>query len=248
MAGAAAHQFDEVPVLLGGVGVAADVADQLGIDFAGGVETEGCADLAVLKVAVDGLGHADHGDGRVVGGDVFRQHAGVGVGVVAADDDEGVELMSLHGGESALELLFRFQFRSAASNDVEAAGVAVILDEGRSEIDEFVFDQTGWPAQEAYEIAFRRGGLDAVKNAGNDIVAAGGLAAGQNDADVEGFLRGFLRLGESESRFAVDVREKLLDLRGVGHGLGRLHDRFGFDLQSGFLKEGRQFRLILSAI
>ena len=44
------------------------------------------------------------------------------------------------------------------------------------------------------------------------------------------------------------MREKLFDLRGVGHGLGRLDDRFGFDLQSGFFEEGGQFRLILGAI
>ena len=89
VAGGTAHELDEMPVFLCGVAVALDVADYLAVDLGGGVETEGGLNHLVLEVAVDGLGAADNLDACADAVVVFGQHCGVGVGVVAADDDEG---------------------------------------------------------------------------------------------------------------------------------------------------------------
>ena len=79
--GAAPHHLDEMPVLAGGVAVALDVADELAVGLAGGVEAEGSLDLAVLEVAVDGLGASDDLDAVLLGGIVLGEYACVGVGV-----------------------------------------------------------------------------------------------------------------------------------------------------------------------
>ena len=49
-----------MPVFLGGVAVALDVADNLGVNLGGGVEAERGLDEVVLQVAVDGLGATAH--------------------------------------------------------------------------------------------------------------------------------------------------------------------------------------------
>ena len=75
------HDLDKVPILLGGVGVTLDVADDLAVGLGGGVEAKGALDVLVLQVAVDGLGAADDLDAAVVGGKILGKDCGVGVGV-----------------------------------------------------------------------------------------------------------------------------------------------------------------------
>ena len=97
-----------MPILLGGIGVALDIADDLAEGLGGGVEAEGAFDVLVLQVAVDGLGAADHLHAGVVGGKVLGQHSRVGVGIVAADDHDGVDavLFAVFGNDGKLLLVF----------------------------------------------------------------------------------------------------------------------------------------------
>ena len=123
-----AHDLDKVPILLGGVGVTLDVADDLAVGLGGGVEAEGALDVLVLQVAVDGLGAADDLNAAVVGSKVLGENRGVGVGVVAADDDDGGDAMLLADALGNGELLLGFQLGSAGADDVKSAGVAVLVD------------------------------------------------------------------------------------------------------------------------
>ena len=62
-----AHNLYKVPVLLGGVGITLNVANNLAVGLGSGVEAEGALDILVLQVAVNGLGAADDLHAGVVG-------------------------------------------------------------------------------------------------------------------------------------------------------------------------------------
>ena len=220
MRGGAAHELDEVPVFLGGVGVAADVADEFAVDAAGGVEAEAGLDPLVLQVAVDGLGAADDLNGNIVGLEVFGQDAGVGVGVVAADDDQRGNAPLLAALAGGLELFGGLQLGPAGTDNVEAAGVPVGVDDVGCEFHGFVLDQSVGSFEEAEEAARLVQGLDAVEETGDDVVSAGGLTAGKDDAHVDGGKLGAGTGGEGEDGAPEGVGEEGLDLIHVAGGGG----------------------------
>ena len=236
-----AHQFDEVPVLLGGVCVAADVADEFAVDAAGGVEAEARLDPLVLEVAVDGLRAADHLDRNVVALEVFGEHAGVGVGVVAADDDQCADAEHFAVAAGRFELLIGFELGPAGADHVEAAGVAVGVDHVGGELHVFVADQPVGPLEEAVEAAVRMDRFQAVEESGDDVVAAGGLAAGEDHADIDRLPA--LRVGigfKGERGAAEGGLEDLADLLQVGDGGGR--GAFDDADHGAVSQRGREFR------
>lgn len=88
--GRATHQTHEVVVLLGGEGIHADVADELGVDLAGGVEAEGDGNVIVLQIAVNGLRTADHVSAVVDALEVLGENGSVGVGVISSNHNQTV--------------------------------------------------------------------------------------------------------------------------------------------------------------
>ena len=127
MRGGTPHQLDEMPVLACRVAVALYVADQLGVSLGSRVKTEGCLDLVVFQVAVDGLRAADDLYAVLLGSIILCQYTGVGVGVVTADDDNGFDVQLADNFKSFLELVFLFQLGSAGTDHVKAARIAVRL-------------------------------------------------------------------------------------------------------------------------
>ncbi len=113
MACRATHQFDEVIVFLCRVAVALNVADNFGVDFGCGVETEGGFNHIVLEVTVDGFGATDNLNACVDALVVFGEHCGVGVGVVTADNNESLNVEFLEDFQTLVELLLGFEFCAA---------------------------------------------------------------------------------------------------------------------------------------
>ena len=216
-----AHDLDEMPVLLGGIGIAGDVADQFGIRLGRGVKTEGSFDIFVLQVAVDRLGAADDLDAGVVGSHVLGQHSRVGVGIVAADDhDRGQAVSGSHFGHD-LELFFRFQLGTAGTDDVETAGVAVFIDKLIRKLNEIIVDQSGGAALEAKEDVVAVRGLERIVQAADHVMPAGSLAAGKDHADHLLLRRGVVAaLFEGDFVVAVGVGEEGLDLVLIRHTFG----------------------------
>ena len=177
--------------------------------------------MFVLQVAVDGLGAADDLDAGVIGSAVLSQNGGVGVGVVAADDDQGVDAVLLAVLGDNGELLLSLQLGAAGADDVEAAGVAVLVDVGIVEDDEVVVQQTAGTALETNQDVLGVGGLQRVVQAAHHVVAAGSLTAGEDHADdlLLG-LGGVLPLLEGDLVLAVGVGEQGLDLLLVSDALG----------------------------
>ena len=186
MRGRAAHQLDEVPVLQRRAGVLEDVADQLAVDARGCVEAKrDRQQVADLQVAVDRFRHADHLHARTVGLDAgeqrFREHGRVGIGIVAANDDDGVEIVPDAGLAHLRELLVALDLGAIRSEEVEAAGVQDEIDVGVGDLEERALEQalgTGLDAEQG--IAGAKHTLEAA----DDIVAAGGRATREEDGDA----------------------------------------------------------------
>ena len=243
MGGGAAHQFDEVPVFAGGVGIAHDVADQFGIDLRGGVETEGDFDPFVLQVAVDGLRAADDLDAGLLVDHVLRQNAGVRVGVVAADDDDGVDVQSFAVDDDFVELFGLFEFRAAGADHVEATRVAVGIDDIIGQQHVFVVNQSRRSTEEAIQLGLRVQRLQAIIKPCDDVMSARGLAAGQDDGDVQRLHLALRALLELDGGQAVGVGEEFLDGRLVGDGFRGFAEN-GFRERTGCIQNGWKFGLI----
>ena len=146
-----AHELDEVPILTRRVAVALDVSDHLGVDLAGGVEAKGCFDEVVLQIAVDRLGAADDADAGSDRPIIFGQHGRVRVRVVAADDDERRDAQLLEDLQPLVELFASLELRAPGADHVEAARVAVFVDDVGRQLHVFMLHQSAGPQDEAEE-------------------------------------------------------------------------------------------------
>ena len=214
MAGAAAHQTDEVPVFLCGVGVALDVADQLAVNLAGGVETKRGFDHFVLQVAVDGLRAADNLNAAVLLQVVLSEYAGVGVRVVTTDDHNRFDAELLAHLDTVVELPGLFEFRTPRTDDIKTAGVTVLVDDIFRQLLVLALDQARRTTKETVELVSRIEFLQSVKQSADHVMPAGSLAAGEDHTYVDGRLRfrSFVARLHRDNRQAVGVREELLDL------------------------------------
>ena len=243
--GGTAHELDEVPVFLRGVGVAGDVADELAVDLAGGVEAEGGLDELVLQVAVDGLRAADDLDRDVFRLVVLGEQAGVRVRVVAADDHEGGDAERLAVHRALVELFDLFELGAAGADHVESAGVAVGVHELVGDLDVVVVHEAARAALEAEHAGRLVQRLDAVVDARDHVVAAGGLAAGEDDRHVHGLAFARAARAELQVGHVAGGREEGGDLFGVGE---RGERGAFFDLHGrAVTKRGGQFRGVFAA-
>ena len=207
-----AHELDEVPILTRRVAVALDVSDHLGVDLAGGVEAEGCFDEVVLQVAVDRLGATDHADASADRPVIFGQHGRVRVRVVAADDDERRDAQLLEDLQPLVELFASLELRAPGADHVEAARVAVFVDDVGRQLHVFMLHQSAGAEDEAEETRLGISRLESVEEAGDHVVSARGLSAGEDHARVDR-RHGVGRVAtlEGHGRHAVSVREEPLD-------------------------------------
>ncbi len=242
----AAHQADEVPVLDRGRRVAADVADQLGVDLARRVEAERRLDLLVLHVAVDRLRDADDARLAFLTPQVLGEQRGVRVRIVAADDHQAVEPHLLEVVAACLEVLGLLDLVAPAHDHVEAAGVAVLVDHLGGDLVVLALDDAAGALQEAEELAVPVRSLERIEQPGDDVVPARRLSARQHDADLQR-LGGepAIALNDPHDRLAVAQWEEPLDVRLIGRRMRRLAE-LDFDIAG--LQRVRQLRLILRAV
>ena len=141
----------------------------------------------------------------------------------------------------SLELFVGFELGPTGSDHVEAAGVAVGVDDVGGELHVFVLDQPVRPLQEAEETAFGMQRTDAVEETGDHIVSAGSLSAGENHADVQRSREpAALARFEGEHRAAEGGFEDFANLLDVGDRGGR--SAFIHTDQGAFGQRGGKFR------
>ena len=219
MAGATAHQFDEMPVFTGAVAVALDVTDQFAVGLASGIKTETGFNLLVLQVTINGLGATDDLHAILLGCVVFSQYAGVGVGVVATDDDQCLDVQFAQDFDTLLELSFLLQLGASAAYDVEATGVAVLINDLGGEFHIVVVYESARAEDEAVELRGRIDALHAVEEAAYDVVAARSLTTAENDTDVDGVVLLSLTCNEFDDGQSIGVGEEFLNLGLVANAL-----------------------------
>ena len=218
-----AHQLDEVPIFLCRVAVALDVADNLRINLSGSVETKRGFNHFVLQVAVDSLRAANHLNANVLCLVVFGKHTSVGVRVVTTNDNYSLDVEFLKDYKAFFELFWLFELCTTRTNDVEATGVAIFVDNFRSELNIIVVNQTAGAHQETIQTVCLVDSLDAIKQTANHIVSTRSLTTRQNNAYVElstsqlALLRVFF---EGQLRKSISVWEQSLDFFLVGYRLG----------------------------
>ena len=107
------------------------------------------------------------------------------------------------------ELLLGLQLSSAGTDDVKAAGVAVLVDIFVVKDDIAVFKQTAGAALEAVENVVLVGCLQSIVQTADNVVAAGSLAAGKDNAYLLSFcLSGVSALLEGDLVLTVGVGEQ----------------------------------------
>lgn len=139
---------------------------------------------------------------------ILGQNAGVGVGVVATDDDDGFEVELFADFEAFVELLCFFEFGATRADDVEATCVAIFVDDVGGEFDVFVVYEARGTAEEAVEFALCVQCLDAIKDARDDVVSTRSLTTREDNANVKGLaLDCALTFLEGHDRHSVGVGE-----------------------------------------
>ena len=153
------HNLDEVPVLLCRVAVSLDISDQLAVGLGSGIETEGALDIVILQVAVDGLRASDYLYAGIVCCKVLSQNCCVCIGIVATDDYDCGNAVLLADLRSNLKLLLCLQLCSAGTDDIETAGISVLIDICVIEDHIFILDQSARATLESVKNVLRIGCL-----------------------------------------------------------------------------------------
>ena len=220
VAGRTPHQFDEMPVLLGAVCIAGDVADQLAVGLGRGIEAETRLDVLVLEIAVDRLGNTDHLDLIALLAEELGQQGGVGVAVVSTDHHDRRELVSQGGFACLGKLLLGLDLGASAADQVETAGVPVLRQQLGLDLERIVVHQTTGAAAKTDQATIGMNRLDRVEQSGDHVVSSRRLTAGQNNSYGQRFCLRGLAAAERCDRRTVGVRKQFPDT-------GLVRDRFG---------------------
>ena len=215
------HETNEMPVFLGGVGITLDVTDKLGIGLASGVETERGLDHLVLEVAVDSLRTADDLDTALLLEVVLGEHTGVGITIITTNNNDSLDTQLFAYLDTIVELPCLFQFGTSGTDDIETAGITVLINDVARQFLILSVNQSGRTAEEAVEFVIRIEGFETVIKAGDDIVSTGSLTSGKDNTYVKrlGASVLVLRRFHSNNRQAISVREEFFNLFLVCYGL-----------------------------
>ncbi len=234
------HHLNEMPVFACRITVALNVSNQLGIGFASGVEAEGRLNLVVLQVAVDGLRTANHLYAILLGCIVFCQYTCIGIGVVAANDDNGFDVELADDFKTFLKLFNLLQFGSSGTNHVETARVAIFVNDIGCQFHIVMIDQTAGTQDEAKQAIGWIQLLDGIEKTCNHVVATRSLTTTQDDAHIHRLAGCLLSRNKLNEGHAVGIREQSLDFLLIVNTLGRS----AFFHVYGAFQSCRQLRLV----
>src|SRR5699024_423048 len=82
------HHLDEMPVFLCRITVSLNISNHLAVSLGSCIKTKRDLDILILQIAVDGLRASDYLYAGLMSRHVLGKHAGIGIGIVAADDHD----------------------------------------------------------------------------------------------------------------------------------------------------------------
>ena len=151
---------------------------------------------------------------------VLCKYGCVGVGIVAADDNDSGKTVLLRNFGNDSELLLSFELSSAGTDDIETAGVSVFINKGIGELNVIVIDESAGATLEAEKNVVLVGSLQCVIETCDNVVSAGCLSARKDNADNLLLSScSVLSLNKGNFLFSVSVREKSLDLLLIRYAL-----------------------------
>ena len=121
--------------------------------------------------------------------EIFGQEGGIGVGVVAAHHHQAVQFQGGAGLPALLHLLGGVDLIPAGAQHVKAAGVLVMGHHLAGHFQVLIGDDALGSGLEADEDAVGMVLFGRLEESGNDVVAARGRAAGEDDAQAPGLGR-----------------------------------------------------------
>mmetsp|Transcript_47575 Transcript_47575/g.151861 ORF Transcript_47575/g.151861 Transcript_47575/m.151861 type:complete len:212 (-) Transcript_47575:218-853(-) len=188
-----------------------NVANQCRICLTRRVEAERNRDVRrALEIAIDGLRNSDDLRLALVGLEVLREQGGIRVGVVAADDNQSMQVDALADGHGVRELLGGLDLVPATAKHVEAASVAEAVDDVLAELDKVAPVDATRSVEEPHEGGVGMPLLDPVEHSCDDVMSSRGLAAREYHAKPD--------LAAARHRFAV--ADRLLELH-RRHAIGQ---------------------------
>ena len=223
VAGGASHQLDKVPVLLGTVGITANISNQLGISLTSSVKSKACFNLLVLQVTVDSLGNTDNTGLLSQLQETLCQQGCICVGVITTDDYDGIQVELFCSGNASCILLWSFNLGASRTNHVESTSVAVFIHKGISNFYIFTIDKSRGTTCKTDNNRILISLLDSVIQTGNNIVSTGSLSTRKNDSNTD-FLQGIgiASLLEQGLWLSVSILEQVFQLSLVSNGTGGL--------------------------
>ena len=223
VAGRASHQLDKVPVLLGTVGITANISNQLGISLTSSVKSKACFNLLVLQVTVDSLGNTDNTGLLSQLQETLCQQGCICVGVITTDDYNGIQVKLFCSGNAGCILLGSFNLGASRTNHVESTSVAVFIHKGISNFYIFTIDKSRGTTCKTDNNRILISLLDSVIQTGNNIVSTGSLSTRKNDSNTD-FLQGIriVTLLEQGLWLSVSILEQVFQLSLVSNGTGGL--------------------------
>ena len=210
-----------MPIFTGRIAVTLDIANQFAVCFGSRIKTERSFYLIILQVAIDGLGAADHLHAIVLGSIILGQHTSIGIGVIATDNDNGLDVELANHFESLFKLLLLLQFGTSGTDHVKTACVTVFVNDVGSKLFVVVVNKSARPHEETIKAIVRIQALDGIEKTANHIVAAGSLAAPQNHSDIHLAGVGLVTGNKLHQRHSISVGEQLLDFFLIANALRR---------------------------
>mmetsp|Transcript_92432 Transcript_92432/g.299070 ORF Transcript_92432/g.299070 Transcript_92432/m.299070 type:complete len:968 (+) Transcript_92432:126-3029(+) len=200
------HELQEVVVLAGAGAVDGRVAHEVRHGLGSGVEAQGGLHELVHHAALDAAGHAHDRRLHLLLLEVLRDVRGVRVRPRASDEDQPSEVQLRAGVPGELQLLLGLDAVHGAAQELQAARALVGLAELRRELHAVLAVEALGAAHEAQDLA-PGGRLQHLHEAAEEVVAAGCLAAAEDDAHL------------------LARRRRLLGVRGRELQQGRVHAR-----------------------
>ena len=120
-----------------------------------------------------------------------------------------------------LKLVDLLKFCAPAGNHIDAARIAVFIDDVGGEFHIIVVNETTGTHQESIEFVLGIEFFDGIKEAADDVVSAGGLSSAEDDANIHFLAFCHVARNELDEWHAIGVGEEFLDFLLVVNTLSR---------------------------
>ena len=167
--------------------------------------------MFVLQVAINRLGATNHLNTGILLQIILSEHASIRIGIIATNDYDSLDIKLFANLNTFVKLPSFLKFRSARTNDIKTASIAIFVDNLSRELRIFMLNQAAGAAQKTIELILRIEIFQAIKKATNNVMTTRGLTTRKNHANVHRLEILFFALNHLDDGHSIRVREECLD-------------------------------------